>query len=81
MLANLAGKLRTSVRDELLHNSSVREDVADEKITGFCACNLLTRRDDVHRLVSSVYPDGDGIKPLAFGEVGDEVRAHDLEQS
>jgi hypothetical protein len=78
MLANLAGKLRASVRDELLHDSGVREDVADEKIAGFCACNLLTRRDNVHRLISSVYPNGDGIKPLAFREVGDGVRAHDL---
>jgi hypothetical protein len=81
VLTDLASKLRAAVRDELFHDSSMEENIADEEVAGLCTHHLLARRDNVYRFIASVDPDGDGVKALAFGEIGDEVCAHDLKRS
>jgi hypothetical protein len=48
VLAGLTGKLRASIRDELFHDSGMREYVVDKKVADLCACNLLARGDDIH---------------------------------
>jgi hypothetical protein len=80
VLADLTGKLRTSIRDELLHDPCVREDIADKKVTHLCTGDRFAHRNNVHSLVSSINPDGDGIESFAYREVSDKVCAHDLKR-
>jgi hypothetical protein len=81
MLADLTGRLRSSIRNELLHNFCVRKYIANEESVGFCASDLFSDGDNVNSFVPPINPNGDDVEAFALREVSNEVRAHGLKWS